>query len=800
MSWDILPKANLQYFLQKIKAIIPTKTSDLANDSGYTDNIGTITGITMNGSSKGTSGVVDLGTVVTDVSGKADKSSTVSNVAYDTTNKKITKTINGTTTDVVTASTLKTDMELNNVGNFKAVSTSSNQGLTDTEKSNARANIDAPSNGDIQSSKTLKSSVVTVTDAAPINVEDITVDITPVQDLHGYDKPWAGGAGKNKLPMTLENLKARNTGGTWSGNVYTRYNTTVTVNVDNGGNIKSLTINGTPNENFNFIYAINAPLLVEGLSYILSGCPTGGSVSTYYQEYSNYTDMGYSDLGNGVTFPEFAHTYQYRVVQVTIKSGYNAQNLIFYPMIRLATETDATFAPYSNICPIEGWTGAELDRVGKNWLPNNYSSSSAAGISYTVNNDGTVIASNTATNISSFGFGGIKRIKAGSYILNGCPIGGSSSTFELQIVINGTTYRDYGSGVAFSTDHDADYSIQILIRNGYACPIGGLLFKAMIRLASITDPTYEPYQHAQATITFGETVYGCTVDFNTGKAVVNKGIVDLGTLDWSYDSSILRFDSYVSGMKQYGVARTNPFICSIYQTISDGRTWSAVPDGSIYNGINENIHVKDLRYTDATAFKTAVTGQTVCYELATPYTLNLTPAQLKMLKGTNTLTSNGATITLKYQPDNVIGELKGEIQKANSFVERMALREGSGAKDFSYGGWSFRLYIYRSMGQISMSLERISASSVTEQAVVKVFNDESDYRAPEELRPRLNLMQAATYTTPSGWSIQVYLKDDGYIMFTGIAPQVGASAPTSSNWNLVEPWATHQQAKDLFNN
>lgn len=42
---------------------------------GYTTNTGTITGITMNGASKGTSGVVDLGTVITshqDISGKAN--------------------------------------------------------------------------------------------------------------------------------------------------------------------------------------------------------------------------------------------------------------------------------------------------------------------------------------------------------------------------------------------------------------------------------------------------------------------------------------------------------------------------------------------------------------------------------------------------------------------------------------------------------------------------------------------------------------------------------------------------------
>ena len=50
------------------------------NPNGYTSNVGTITGITMNGASKGTSGVVDLGTVITshqDISGKANKISVV---------------------------------------------------------------------------------------------------------------------------------------------------------------------------------------------------------------------------------------------------------------------------------------------------------------------------------------------------------------------------------------------------------------------------------------------------------------------------------------------------------------------------------------------------------------------------------------------------------------------------------------------------------------------------------------------------------------------------------------------------
>lgn len=61
------------------KPTIPTKVSQLTNDSGYTTNTGTITGITMNGDVKGTSGVVNLGVVLTehqDISGKANVSHT----------------------------------------------------------------------------------------------------------------------------------------------------------------------------------------------------------------------------------------------------------------------------------------------------------------------------------------------------------------------------------------------------------------------------------------------------------------------------------------------------------------------------------------------------------------------------------------------------------------------------------------------------------------------------------------------------------------------------------------------------
>ena len=73
---------------------------------GYTKNTGTITGIKMNGASKGTSGVVDLGTVITahqDISGKQDKSTAVTHTtstAVGSTAKPVYIATNGAATPI----------------------------------------------------------------------------------------------------------------------------------------------------------------------------------------------------------------------------------------------------------------------------------------------------------------------------------------------------------------------------------------------------------------------------------------------------------------------------------------------------------------------------------------------------------------------------------------------------------------------------------------------------------------------------------------------------------------------------
>lgn len=81
-------------------------TGEKAIWNAKTSNVGTITGIKMNGASKGTSGVVDLGTVITahqDISGKQDKSTAVThsaNTAVGSTTKPVYIAANGVATAI----------------------------------------------------------------------------------------------------------------------------------------------------------------------------------------------------------------------------------------------------------------------------------------------------------------------------------------------------------------------------------------------------------------------------------------------------------------------------------------------------------------------------------------------------------------------------------------------------------------------------------------------------------------------------------------------------------------------------
>ena len=121
---------------------------------------------------------------------------------------------------------------------------------------------------------------------------------------------------------------------------------TFTVNSDG-----TITANGTATSNTYFeLTSISTFYLPEG-NYILSGCPSGGSSTTYSLVAVNGSGVSYTkfrqDIGNGITL---SSSGEYWIIRCQIMSGATVENIIFKPQIELGT-TATAYTPYISDCP-----------------------------------------------------------------------------------------------------------------------------------------------------------------------------------------------------------------------------------------------------------------------------------------------------------------------------------------------------------------------------------------------------------------------------------------------------------------
>ena len=167
--------------------------------------------------------------------------------------------------------------------------------------------------------------VVSITDSAEMPLKGLRLfgksvqDGTPTPDapveIESVESPSVTVCGKNLLPDVA-------TSESYSG-------ITLVVNED-----KSITVNGTATEHV--FYAPYKFTFKAGQSYVLSGCPTGGSGDTYFMYINNLGGM--RDYGNGVVVKldeDFTSD-----VGFCIRSGTKIDNLTFYPMVTVGTVAD----------------------------------------------------------------------------------------------------------------------------------------------------------------------------------------------------------------------------------------------------------------------------------------------------------------------------------------------------------------------------------------------------------------------------------------------------------------------------
>ncbi len=170
-----------------------------------------------------------------------------------------------------------------------------------------------------------------------VAVDDITkaeVSLSPIQSLNGYDFPWAGGAGKNLLDFPDRTIE-------YQGLTYTLNEAAGTI-----------TLSGVRSTSADGFTAIQSWWTLKAGTYTLSG------------------DLGRTDVlfgvrnssgsireGNG-SFTLSADTQVRCYIQ--FHTALDASTpIVFRPQLeRGSTATD--YAPYENICPISGHTGATL--------------------------------------------------------------------------------------------------------------------------------------------------------------------------------------------------------------------------------------------------------------------------------------------------------------------------------------------------------------------------------------------------------------------------------------------------------
>lgn len=111
------------------------------------------------------------------------------------------------------------------------------------------------------------------------------------------------------------------------------------------------------------------------------------------------------------------------------------------------------------------------------------------------------------------------------------------------------------------------------------------------------------------------------IDYENKRYVQCVSSVDLGTLTWTAGESVSFKTHHLVGQKltkSYSIAPN--FICPKYSTKTQNESWgkTSITGISATSNVNGYIYVNDTSYTDATAFKQAMQGVMLYYELETP--------------------------------------------------------------------------------------------------------------------------------------------------------------------------------------
>lgn len=326
-----------------------------------------------------------------------------------------------------------------------------------------------------------------------------------------------------------------------------------------------------------------------------------------------------------------------------------------------------------NVRLISGWTGATIRRSGKNLLSMTVEGIKSAqttggtweGNAYTVTGVKHTILTDSENNVVGIRVDGTPTgnrtlFKICEYtseintILSGCPSGGSVDSYELQF----GNRRDFGNGVSIAGDNTTG-SVYIIIRPGYTA--SNLIFIPMIRSVLSENSIFEPYHSDLYSVTFpaeAGTVCGGTLDVKNGLLTVNRVMVTLnGNETWNMNGTndsgfICNAPTPIN--KLSANSYTSNVISNMFTIVGNSSvanpstTATGIPSG----GGNPALLYFYLRYdfmASVDVWKTWLSTHNVQVSyLIEPIHYQLTPQNILLLNGINTIYANCGPIELEY--------------------------------------------------------------------------------------------------------------------------------------------------------
>lgn len=167
---------------------------------------------------------------------------------------------------------------------------------------------------------------------------------------------------------------------------------------------------------------------------------------------------------------------------------------------------------------------------------------------------------------------------------------------------------------------------------------------------TVADDADDPTVSEDYTTALGRTVFGGTLDLVSGVLTVTWASVDFGSLGWAKNTlnGVITFYAALSDAKlpSSNSVKAN-IMSSSYEADTANNVYTNTTSGRFSLNTSGYIQVRNSNYSDASTFKTAMTGQTICYELATPQTYQLTPQQINTLLGVNNVWSDDGELNIR---------------------------------------------------------------------------------------------------------------------------------------------------------